>query len=309
MSLTNDLLHDIADPTNRKLTVVKLAAHLNRLGAGVAARDAFLVTRTEVLRKRSRMIRFEGSISLYVSELALVTFTHVKHTAEWYLASWREHDMASGEFSSYLYVPPDGMLTWRVRKTISIVWLLSGMVTWAKERIEVFATMFRRQVYGPDVDAQTIQESVQVTRLQGKRVRFHHNTYRYHTPLTNRTALSFSAPARYWAGLHVPARHASRSSGRGTTVRGTVINGSRPAQRSHPFQHQRPRNSTLATPGYRADQDARAVGPELAFAISIGAKYVRIPVEACAEWRESAWPSATAVEAEADEWESGSETD
>ncbi|KAG8879593.1 exocyst complex component exo84 [Tulasnella sp. 331] len=140
ISLTNDLLHDIADPTNRKLTVVKLAAHLNRLGAGVAARDAFLAMRTEVLRKRARMIRFEGSISLYVSELALVTFTHVKHTAEWYLASWREHDMAS------------------------------GMVSWAKDRIEVFATMFRRQVYGPDVDAQTIQESVQVTRLQGKRL-------------------------------------------------------------------------------------------------------------------------------------------
>ncbi|KAG9032178.1 exocyst complex component exo84 [Tulasnella sp. JGI-2019a] len=140
VALTNDLLHDIADPTNRKLAVVKLAAHLNSLGAGVAARDAFLSMRTEVLRKRTRMIRFEGSISLYVSELALVTFTHVKHTAEWYLASWREHDMAS------------------------------GMVSWAKERIEVFATMFRRQVYGPDVDAQTIQESVQVTRLQGKRL-------------------------------------------------------------------------------------------------------------------------------------------
>lgn len=95
-SLTTDLLQAISDPANRKLSINKLSTYLMRLGAGLAARDAFLETRAEVMRKRARMIRFEGNISLYISELALVTFTGIKHTSEWYLASFREHDMASG---------------------------------------------------------------------------------------------------------------------------------------------------------------------------------------------------------------------
>ncbi|KAG8947884.1 exocyst complex component exo84 [Tulasnella sp. 424] len=95
-SLTSDLLAAISDPSNRKQSIVKITSYLTRLGAGIAARDAFLYTRGELMRKRARMIRFEGNIALYISELALVTFTGVKHTCEWYLASFREHDMASG---------------------------------------------------------------------------------------------------------------------------------------------------------------------------------------------------------------------
>ncbi|KAG8901555.1 exocyst complex component exo84 [Tulasnella sp. 403] len=139
-TLISDLLHSISDPSIRRSSVVKLSSHLIRLGAGAAAKDAFLTTRAELMRKRARMIRFEGHIALYISELALVTFTGIKHTAEWYLISWREHDMAS------------------------------GMVDWAEVQIEQYATMFRRQVYGPDVDLKTIQESIQVTKLQSKRL-------------------------------------------------------------------------------------------------------------------------------------------
>lgn len=139
-SLVSDLLAAISDPSNRKQSVVKISSYLTRLGAGIAARDAFLSTRAELMRKRARMIRFEGNIALYISELALVTFTGVKHTCEWYLASFREHDLAS------------------------------GMVNWGREQIENYATMFRRQVYGPDVDSKTIQESVQVSRMQAKRL-------------------------------------------------------------------------------------------------------------------------------------------
>ena len=45
------------------------------------------------------------------------------------------------------------------------------MVQWAKEQIVIYAKMFQRQVYGPDTDSQTIQDSIQVTKLQSKRVR------------------------------------------------------------------------------------------------------------------------------------------
>ncbi len=103
-SLIADLLQEIADPANKKQSIMRLSAFLVRLGSGAPARDAFLLTRAELMRKRARMIRFEGNISLYIAELALVTFTGIRHTSEWYLASFREHDMASGE-------PPDREIT------------------------------------------------------------------------------------------------------------------------------------------------------------------------------------------------------
>ena len=176
---------------------MKLSAFLIRLNAGIAARNAFLETRTDLLRKRSRMIRFEGNISLYISELALVTFTVIKHTSEWYLASFREHDMASGMCTG-LY---------SVFCAVLIRLRCSGMVNWAKEQIENYATMFQKQVYGPDVDSRTIQESIQVTRLQSKRVRINQISFvSVHSSLLWGT----SALARHWSRFLVPTGHFTR---------------------------------------------------------------------------------------------------
>ena len=95
-SLVSSLLHALSDSTLRKSGVVALTSHLVQLGHGNAARDTFLRARGELVRKLARMIAFEGEIAHYVTELAIVTFTCIKHTAEWYLASFKENDMASG---------------------------------------------------------------------------------------------------------------------------------------------------------------------------------------------------------------------
>jgi exocyst complex component 8 len=95
-SLITALLHALSDTSLRKSGVIHLTSLLLRLNQGTAARDAFLAARTGLIRKRTRMIGFEGEISVYVSELALVVFTSIKHTADWYLASFKENDMASG---------------------------------------------------------------------------------------------------------------------------------------------------------------------------------------------------------------------
>jgi hypothetical protein len=95
-SLVSSLLHALADSTLRKAGVVALTLYLIQLGQANAARDAFLQARGELVRKRARMIAFEGEIAHYVTELAIVIFTCIKHTAEWYLASFKENDMASG---------------------------------------------------------------------------------------------------------------------------------------------------------------------------------------------------------------------
>ncbi|KDQ19306.1 hypothetical protein BOTBODRAFT_153188 [Botryobasidium botryosum FD-172 SS1] len=139
-SLTSALLHALSDPTQHKAGVVHLTSLLLRLHAGPVARDTFLATRTEFIRKLTRTIRFEGDIGVYIGEFAMVMFTGIKHTADWYLASFREHDMAS------------------------------GLVQWAKEQLEIFAKMFRRQVYSTDVDQRAVQNSLQMTRTQSKRL-------------------------------------------------------------------------------------------------------------------------------------------
>jgi len=101
MSLTAALIHSLSALDNRKTIVVKLISLLLRLGAGLAARSTLLTARSEVTKKRVRMIRFEGAVEQYINDLAVVVFTGIKHTADWFLASFKENDMASGMFTAY----------------------------------------------------------------------------------------------------------------------------------------------------------------------------------------------------------------
>lgn len=94
-SLNTSLLQALSDPNNHKSTVVSLATLLSRLHSSMAARNAFLQSRAALTRKRIRTIRFEGHIQKYISELAMVVFTGIKHTVDWYLASFKENDATS----------------------------------------------------------------------------------------------------------------------------------------------------------------------------------------------------------------------
>lgn len=105
--LTSSLLTSLALPSNRKSTVVSLITLLLRLNAGPAARNTFLTMRTQVLRSHVRKIKFEGHVGAYVGDLAVVYFTGIKHTADWFLASFKENEVASG--GCFLIVYPGGM--------------------------------------------------------------------------------------------------------------------------------------------------------------------------------------------------------
>ena len=96
-SLTTALLAALSDSTNRKSTIVQLTGLLLRLQASAAARNAFLTSRATLTRQRVRMIRFEGHVQMYISDLATVIFTGIKHTADWFLASFKENDSTSCE--------------------------------------------------------------------------------------------------------------------------------------------------------------------------------------------------------------------
>ncbi|KAI0370103.1 hypothetical protein BV20DRAFT_1044076 [Pilatotrama ljubarskyi] len=139
-SLTAALLQSLSAPSNKKSTVVSLIGLLVRLKAGAAARSTFLAARADVIRKCVRKITFEGHIGMYIADLATVMFTGIKHTADWFLASFNQNEVAS------------------------------SFVEWAKQQIELFAEMFRKQVYSSDVDPATIDEAIQITHLQSKKL-------------------------------------------------------------------------------------------------------------------------------------------
>jgi exocyst complex component 8 len=100
-SLTASLLQALSNPNNIKSAVVRLIHLLIRLHAGPAARMTFLSARAETIRRLVRMIKFEGQIGIYVNDLAVVMFTAIKHTADWYLTSFKENEDASGMFAAF----------------------------------------------------------------------------------------------------------------------------------------------------------------------------------------------------------------
>jgi len=49
---------------------------------------------------------------------------------------------------------------------------VTGFIDWAKQQIENYAEMFRKQVYSSDVESKTVEETLQITYNQSKKVRF-----------------------------------------------------------------------------------------------------------------------------------------
>ncbi|KAJ7459067.1 hypothetical protein B0H11DRAFT_2060287 [Mycena galericulata] len=138
--LTAALLDSLSQPTNRKSTVIALITLLLRLGAGPAARTTFLAMRSRVMRGHVRRIRFEGHVGAYIGDLAVVVFTGIKHTADWFLASFKENEVAS------------------------------AFIDWAKKQIEDYGELFRRQVYSSDVDLKVVDEAMKITYAQSKKL-------------------------------------------------------------------------------------------------------------------------------------------
>lgn len=138
-NLISALLHSLSDHRQRKTAVTQLSGYLARLHSTPAARTAFLDARGELIKKRIRAIPLEGDIPLYIFDLAIIVFTAIKHTAEWFLASFKENESTS------------------------------CFVQWSKEQIENYCTMFRKQLDSTS-DEQILRECLDITRVQSKRL-------------------------------------------------------------------------------------------------------------------------------------------
>ena len=141
--------------------MVFLISLLLRLKAGPAARSTFLDMRTKVLKAHVRKIRFEGHVGAYVGDLAVVYFTGIKHTADWFLASFKENEVSSCQ-CIYIVI---GVYADDVVRV--------AFVHWAKSQLENFAATFRKQVYTPDVDPMVVDDAMKITYTQSKKVRLH----------------------------------------------------------------------------------------------------------------------------------------
>ena len=96
-TLIQSLAADLSYPDIRKSRTCHLVGLLVRLDKAQLARDSFLNARHALITKRVRAIRAEGDISLYVSELAVVCFTVVRNTGDWYMTAFKENKAASGK--------------------------------------------------------------------------------------------------------------------------------------------------------------------------------------------------------------------
>ncbi|ODN73316.1 hypothetical protein L202_07862 [Cryptococcus amylolentus CBS 6039] len=139
-TFVSSLCHDLSSPSLRKTASARLISLLIQLDRSELARDTFLKARREIMMRRVRSIKCEGDISSYINELAVVCFTIVRHTSDWYMNAFKESRMAS------------------------------GFVTWAKEQIETFVDLFRRQVDVPDVDQSVVDECLHVTASQNRKL-------------------------------------------------------------------------------------------------------------------------------------------
>ncbi|KAJ3717299.1 hypothetical protein DFJ43DRAFT_1134471 [Lentinula guzmanii] len=131
--LITAILEDLSHTSNRKSTVVALISYLVRLNAGPGARSTFLTMRSQVMKGHVRKIRFEGHVGAYVADLAMVYFTGIKHTADWFLASFKENEVAS------------------------------AFIDWARLQVETYAEIFRTQVYSSGVEGKVVEEALQIT--------------------------------------------------------------------------------------------------------------------------------------------------
>ncbi|ORZ22378.1 hypothetical protein BCR42DRAFT_167306 [Absidia repens] len=116
-SLGATICSDLGNPLLTKLQFQRFVDWLLRLDKGEKAREVFLATRSLIIKKRIRQLIFEGDTTTYINELALVVYTLIRNTCEWYRDSFKQNAMSS------------------------------GFVTWVREQTEIYAEIYKRQVF------------------------------------------------------------------------------------------------------------------------------------------------------------------
>ena len=106
------LRKEITNPLSSKTALTKNVGRLKKLGLQEMARDTFLKSRAEYIERKTRKLRFEGTLVKYISDLSFLVFSILRNTCDWYSASFES----------------------------------SSFIVWASNEIKKFCNVFRRQV-------------------------------------------------------------------------------------------------------------------------------------------------------------------
>ncbi|KAJ3338043.1 exocyst complex component exo84 [Gonapodya sp. JEL0774] len=132
---------ELSNPLSTRAQVKCNIDRLLRLGLGEQAREIFLTARSSLIKHRVRQLQFDGDITQYIAELAVVVFTIIRNTCDWYTSSFKESGMAS------------------------------GFLKWVKTEIEQYAAIFRRQIFDAGQNFAVIADCLQATVEQSRTLR------------------------------------------------------------------------------------------------------------------------------------------
>ena len=111
------ITRDFKNPVSSKAQLDQRLNWLLRLGLQDQARESFLIARSSIIRQRISQLAFDGSVIQYGRELAVVVFTMIRNTANWYQKAFRDPLLAS------------------------------SFLKWVKQELEFFAEQFRKRVF------------------------------------------------------------------------------------------------------------------------------------------------------------------
>ncbi|KAF9408638.1 exocyst complex component exo84 [Podila epigama] len=133
--LSRSILLDLSQSHITKSAVQRNVGWLERLGCLEQARDVFLNNRGAVVRQRMSQVKPKKDPSVYVEELAMIVFTSIKNTTEWYELSFKDPKMSS------------------------------ALVKWAKQEIEHYADLYKDIVFSQS-NFQVIADCSKITQEQ-----------------------------------------------------------------------------------------------------------------------------------------------
>ncbi|KAG0033000.1 exocyst complex component exo84 [Podila clonocystis] len=133
--LSRVVLLDLGHAHITKIAVQRNVGWLERLGCLEQARDVFLNNRTSVVRQRMSLVKAKRDPIVHVEELAMIVFTSIRNTSEWYELSFKDPKMSS------------------------------ALVKWAKQEIEHYADLYKDIVFNQS-NFQVIADCYKITQEQ-----------------------------------------------------------------------------------------------------------------------------------------------
>ncbi|KAF9080339.1 exocyst complex component exo84, partial [Mortierella sp. AD031] len=120
-----------------KVAVQRDIGWLEHLGCLDQARDVVLTNRTKVVLQRMDQVKPKKDPVLHVEELAMIVFTTIKNTSEWFELSFKDPKLSS------------------------------ALVKWAKQEMECFADIYKDIVFGSQQsNFQVIADCYKITQEQ-----------------------------------------------------------------------------------------------------------------------------------------------